>query len=245
VDEARDEQSASAAVDEWRREVGRVFGSESPRSHQALSLKPVVERFQLSRQPLDDLVSGVEMDLHRSRYATFDELADYCRHVASAVGLMCVEVFGCRDHGSRDYAINLGLALQLTNIIRDVRVDLASDRIYLPQEDLDRFGVDEAMLRAGRVTAPVRELLEFECRRARELFAAAAQSLPACDAPRLLAAEIMGGIYFEILQRIERNGYDVFSSVIRVPKPQRAFIALTIWARQQFAALMVRSSARA
>lgn len=185
------------------------------------------------------------MDLHRKRYDTFDELVGYCRRVASAVGLICVEIFGCRDSGSRNYAINLGVALQLTNIIRDVAVDLAQGRVYLPNEDLERFGVTEPALAAGLATGDVRTLLAFECQRARQLFAAAAQALPRSEARRLIAAEIMSGIYFEILQRIERRGYDVFSSVIRVPKPARARIAAITWARYQLSAVGFRRSARA
>ncbi len=245
VDEEEDKAAATEEIAEWRREVDRLFSTATPRTPQGMNLKPAIVRFALSRQPFDDLIDGVEMDLHCSRYQTFDELVTYCRRVASAVGLICVEIFGCRDGGSRDYAMNLGLALQLTNIIRDVGVDQRAGRVYLPQEDLDRFGVDEAMLEAGRVTPGVRDLLAFECARARELFAAAAQALPPAEAGNLIAAEIMGGIYFEILQRIERRGYDVFSSPIRVPKPVRAVIAMTTWARYQLFGLGVRSSARA
>jgi phytoene synthase len=245
VDEADDSESAVRQIAEWRQEVGRLFSGEAPRTAQGINLKPVIAGFALSRQPFDDLVDGVEMDLQYSRYDTFDQLVTYCRRVASAVGLICVEIFGCRDSSARDYAINLGLALQLTNIIRDVAVDLRAGRVYLPKEDLDRFGVNEAMLAGGRVTSNVRALLAFECARARELFASAAHALPAAEAGKLIAAEIMGGIYIEILQRIERRGYDVFSSVIRVPKPMRAMIALTIYARSQLFGLGVRSSARA
>lgn len=245
VDEAPDSASAMRAVSMWREEVARLFSGDVPQTPQGLALKPVIARFELTRQPFEDLVAGVEMDVARSRYETFDELTLYCRRVASAVGLVCVEVFGCRDGRSRDYAINLGLALQLTNIIRDVAVDLANGRIYLPLEDLRRFGVSETMLVAGKVTGRIRSLLEFECGRARALFDAAARALPPAEAPKLIAAEIMGGIYFEILQRIERRGYDVFSSVIRVPKPIRAVIALSLWARSQLSAAGVRHSARA
>jgi 15-cis-phytoene synthase len=245
VDEAADRNAAVQQIAEWRRELDRLFSPEAPRTSQGINLKPAIAHFGLSRQPFEDLIDGVEMDLNRSRYDTFDELVTYCRRVASAVGLICVEIFGCRDSSARNYAINLGLALQLTNIIRDVGVDQRSGRIYLPKADLDRFGVDEAMLEAGRVTSSVRDLLAFECHRARELFATAAHALPAPEAGKLIAAEIMGGIYFEILQRIERRGYDVFSGVIRVPKPVRAMIALTIWARYQLFGLGVRSSARA
>lgn len=245
VDEADDAAIAAAEVLNWRAEVGRVFGPGAPLTPQGLRLKPFVPQFALSRQPFDDLVDGVEMDLHRSRYETFDELVGYCRRVASAVGLICIEIFGCRDSRSRDYAINLGLALQLTNIIRDVGVDFANGRVYLPQEDLARFGVTEDAIRAGQVTEPMRRLLAHECQRARQFFNAAAQAMPPAEARRLVAAEIMGRIYFEILHRIEQRGYDVFTEVIRVPKVIRARIALTTWAMTQLSAIGFRRSARA
>jgi phytoene synthase len=245
VDEAEDRAKAEAEIANWRAEVGRLFGADAPVTPQAERLKPYVALFQLTRQPFDDLVDGVEMDLRRSRYDTFDELVGYCRRVASAVGLICIEIFGCRDSRSRDYAFNLGLALQVTNIIRDVKVDFDHGRVYLPQEDLKRFGVTEAALAAGVVTGPIRQLLAHECQRARQFFAAAAQAMPHADAHKLVAAEIMGGIYFEILQRIERRSYDVFTEVIRVPKIVRARIALTIWARSQLSAIGLRRSARA
>lgn len=245
VDEAPNEAAAALEIPKWRQEVGRLFGHETPLTPQGRQLKPVVARFTLSRQPFEDLVDGVEMDLRHSRYQTFDELAGYCRRVASTVGLICIEIFGCRDSRSRDYAFNLGLALQLTNIIRDVSVDLASGRIYLPQEDLSKFGVTEADLRAGKVTDPIRRLLSYQCQRARRYYIAAAQAMPRAEAHQLIAAEIMGGIYFEILERIERRGFDVLTDVIRVPKAVRARIALAIWARGQLSALGYRLTARA
>jgi len=245
VDEAVDRTTAEAEIAGWRDEVGRLFGPGTPLTPQAQRLKSYVSMFNLTRQPFDDLVDGVEMDLWRSRYDTFDDLIGYCRRVASAVGLICIEIFGCRDSDSQEYAFNLGLALQLTNIIRDVRVDLERDRIYLPKEDLTRFGVTEDALRAGRVTEQVRLLLAHECQRARNFFTAAAQAMPHHEARKLVAAEIMGGIYYEILERIERRGYDVFTEVIRVPKFVRARIALTTWARSQLSAIGLRRSARA
>lgn len=131
VDEAADQHSARVEVAKWRDEVTRLFGGQPPLSPQGANLVPVISAFSLSRRPFDDLVDGVEMDLDRSRYQTFDELAEYCKRVASAVGLICIEIFGCRDAASRDYAVNLGLALQVTNIIRDVAVDLVNGRVYL------------------------------------------------------------------------------------------------------------------
>lgn len=243
VDEAADRRTAEAAVAEWREEVARLFGAEAPRTAQAQRLKPVVAVLRLSRPPFDDLIDGVEMDLWRSRYDTFDDLIGYCRRVASAVGLICIEIFGCRDARSRDYAFNLGLALQLTNIIRDVRVDLERDRLYLPQEDLARFGVTEAALRDGRLTGEIRELLRYQCQRARQFFTAAAQAMPPDQSRKLVAAEIMGGIYYAILERVEQRGYDVFTEVIRVPKWSRARIALSIWARSRLSAIGVMKPA--
>jgi len=245
VDEAPDETTATVEIGKWRAEVVRLFGADAPLTLQGQRLKPVVSAFSLSRTPFYDLVDGVEMDLRHKRYQTFDELSGYCRRVASTVGLICIEIFGARDSRSKDYAFNLGLALQLTNIIRDVAVDLENGRVYLPQEDLVRFGVTEADLRVGKVTVPISHLLAHQCQRARQFYTAAAQAMPHADAHRLVAAEIMGGIYFEILQRIERRGFDVFTEVIRVPKVVRARIAFSIWARGQLAALGYRLFSRA
>ncbi len=245
VDEAPDEVTAAREIGRWREEVARLFGGEAPLTPQGQNLAPVVAAFSLSRPPFDDLVDGVEMDLRHKRYQTFDELAGYCRRVASAVGLMCIEIFGARDSRSRDYAFNLGLALQLTNIIRDVAVDLKNGRVYLPQEDLARFGVSEDDLRAGVVTPAMRNLLAHQCQRARQFYTAAAQAMPHAEAHKLVAAEIMGGIYFEILQRIERRHYDVFTELIRVPKAVRARIAISTWARGQLSALGYRLFSRA
>jgi phytoene synthase len=231
TDDAR--VKAERELDGWREEVRRSFepDGEAPATRQGRALLPLVGAYGLPRQPFEDLIDGVAMDLARDRYENLDELLEYCRRVASAVGLICIEIFGCRDEGAREYAINLGIALQLTNIVRDVGVDLQRGRVYLPQEDLRRFGCDVADLSRGVVTPPVRALLAFEIARAREYFLRAARALPRADARRLVAAEIMGAIYQEILRRIERRGYDVFSQVIRVPRPARALVAATTWAR--------------
>jgi phytoene synthase len=231
VDESESPEAAAREVAAGRCELETLVAGVPPRTWQGRALQPFLREFNLPRAPFDELIDGVAMDLSYARYPTFAALAEYCRRVASAVGLICVEIFGYTDPRARDYAINLGMALQITNIIRDVAADLSRGRVYLPGEDLARFGVADADLRAGRVTPAVRALLEFECRRAREYYQRAAADLPPVDAYSLMAAEIMGAIYFEILQRIERSGYDVFSRRIRVPRPYRAVIALRIWAR--------------
>jgi len=223
----------------WRTELAAVYDGE-PRTSQGLALQPFVAEFRLPRPQFEALIDGVEMDLDRVRYNDFDELTEYCHRVASAVGLVCVEIFGYRDPATREYAVSLGVALQLTNIIRDVSEDLQSGRVYLPQEDLERFQVTEHELQAGRVTPAVAALLRFECDRARAYYAKAAAQLPSADGRSLVAAEIMGAIYYGILLRIERAGYDVFSRRIRVPRPQRAALALRVWLRS----LLRRSPSR-
>jgi phytoene synthase len=242
------QQRAESELASWREELARAFDHsgtrELPQTPQGKALRPLVTEFNLPRVPFEDLIDGVAMDLSKYRYESIEELLEYCRRVASAVGLVCIEIFGCRDARARDYAINLGLALQLTNIVRDVGVDLMRGRVYLPQEDLRRFGCSEDALRAGVVTEPVRALLAFEITRAREYFQRAAVALPRGDARRLVAAEIMGAIYQDILRRVEQRGYDVFSDVIRVPRPARFLIALSTWARTLAGLRLPASTAR-
>jgi phytoene synthase len=213
----------------WRAEVARVFEGEEAATPEGRALQAVVQAFGLSRQPFEDLIDGVAMDAAGCRYRTFDELREYCYRVASTVGLVCIEIFGCRS--ARAYAIDLGIALQLTNILRDVAADLRRGRLYLPLEDLERFGCTEADLRAGRLTEPVVALLRHQAARAREFYARARANRPPHEARRLVAAEIMGAIYRALLDRIERRGYDVFSEVVRIPRPRRAVIAAATWMR--------------
>ena len=219
---------AALQIAGWRSELEAMY-TGTPTLPQSVALQPFVREFGLPRVHFEQLIEGVEMDLACSRYQTFEALTEYCRRVASAVGLVSLEIFGYRDPAAKAYAESLGLALQLTNIIRDVGADLRRGRIYLPIEDLRRFGVDEADLRRGVVTDRVAALMQFECDRARDFYRRAASQLPGADARSLVAAEIMGGIYYAILQRVERAGYDVFSRRIRVPRPHRAVIALRIW----------------
>jgi phytoene synthase len=226
---SRDAQlKAAERLAGWRAELAATYEG-TPLTPQGIGLKPHVREFNLPRARFEELIDGVEMDLHRMHYDTFPELVEYCRRVASAVGLICLEIFGYRNQKAKAYAEHLGLALQLTNIIRDVKADLVRGRIYLPREDLKRFGVTEDDLRRGHVTPQVAELLRFECARAHDYYRRAADQLPPEDARSLVAAEIMGGIYFEILRRIELRGYDVFSTRVRVPRPRRAVIALRLW----------------
>lgn len=173
------------------------------------------------------------MDLSVSRYETFDQLYDYCFLVASTVGLMCRKIFGSRNEATREYAVNLGIALQLTNILRDVKDDAARGRIYLPLEDLRRFGVSEEDILAGRYTPAFVELMRFEVERARVYFRRAQESLSDADKGFFFAARIMWSIYAHLLNRIERSGYNVFARRITIPRFLRLLIALRYWLSHQ------------
>jgi 15-cis-phytoene synthase len=233
VDEAPDggdvAMSPREALCLWRLELARCFGAGEPQTSQGQGLQPFVEALGLPRQAFEDVIDGVAMDLETRRYETFADLFEYCRRVASAVGMICVEIFGCRSPRSREYALNLGVALQLTNILRDVSADLALGRLYLPLEDLRASGCSAEDLAGGVVTEPVRRLMELECRRAHDFYARAEDARPVEDRPRLLAAEIMRAVYFETLTRIEMRGYDVFSAPVRAPRATQALIAVKQW----------------
>lgn len=234
VDEAPEAPGTAAvegrdAVAFWRRELAMCYDGQPPSTTEARALQPFVRAFGLPRRAFDDVIDGVAMDLDTVRYPTFAALTEYCRRVASAVGLICIRIFRCTSPQAEDYAWNLGIALQLTNILRDIPSDLGRGRVYIPEEDLAAFGCTADDLRAGVVTEPVRRLMAFECARAREFYRRAVAARPADDRGRLVAAEIMRAVYFETLRRIERCGYDVFTTRTRVPRPQQAMIAIREW----------------
>jgi len=233
VDESRGSDSARAALHSWRTELARCYDGVMPETPQGRRLQPFIVRFDLPRRAFEDVIDGVAMDIDKTRYNTFMELFEYCRRVASAVGMICIRIFGCRSERAKDYALNLGVALQLTNILRDVKSDHEQGRVYLPLEDLAAAGCTLEDLAAGRMSDPVRHLIKFECNRARDFYRRAIEARPAEDRKRLVAAEIMRGVYFETLRRIERNAYDVFSARIRVPRPRQAAIALREWMWQR------------
>ena len=243
VDNAPDEAAARRGVGVWRGEVARVFEGRAPETPEGRALQPFVVPCHLPRAEFDALVDGVEMDAAPRRYATFEDLEPYCHRVASAVGLICAEIFEYREPGVRNYARDLGVALQLTNILRDVAVDYRRGRLYLPEDDLARFGCTEADVRAevsrggpGVQSEKVRAVLEHHAARARVFFSRAVRELPSADARRFLPAEIMREIYWALLLKIEAAEFDVFSSVIRVPRPAQARLALRTWWRLSRAA---------
>lgn len=236
VDLETEPSRAAAALDLWRAEIARVFDGGVPQTPQGLALQPFVKPFHLPREQFEALIDGVAMDAAPMRFQTFEELEPYCHRVASSVGLMCAEIFQYKDPAVLTYARELGVALQLTNILRDVAVDYRRDRLYLPLADLAACGCTEDDIRReveragkGAPSPNVRAALAQQAGRAREYFDRAVAVLPRGDASRFVAAEIMHGIYFELLKRIEAADFDVFSQLVRVPRPAQARLALRTW----------------
>jgi phytoene synthase len=218
-------------VARWREELHAAYAGH-PRHPIAVALADTVGRFAIPQTHFDAVVDGVEMDLRRTRYARWEgDLAEYCYRVASAVGLIAIEIFGYTNPSARDYAVNLGLAFQLTNILRDVAEDAARGRIYLPGEDLARFECREADLLEGRCSEEFRRLMAFECARAGEYYGRARFSLAEEDRPTLAAAEAMRLIYEQLLRRVMFRRYDVFGPKVRLTSAEKAALAIAAWAR--------------
>jgi phytoene synthase len=188
----------------------------------AQDVRLLIEKYSLPVGMFEEIIAGVEMDLSIRRYATFEELRVYCYRVASAVGLVSIEIFGYRNAGCKQYAIELGLALQMTNIIRDVGKDLQDGRIYLPQEDLARFSYSEADLQDRQYNERFLHVMEFQAARAREFFSHAAAGLPAEDRRAMAPAEIMASIYRGLLRQMELDKFRVFEKEYRLSKLEKA-----------------------
>jgi phytoene synthase len=232
VDDCVDEEGGGGetGLARWREEMHRAYAGQAE-TGLGRELAEALARFPIPRACFEDILEGCRMDLTIRRYATFADLRRYAERVASAVGLASIEIFGYRDPRTRDYARDLGLALQLTNILRDVGTDAARDRIYLPLEDLERFAVpQDEILAAARGprprTAAAQALLAFQADRARAFYESAARSLPAGDRSSMLAAEIMGAIYRAILERIVRLGYPLGGPRVAISRARKAAIAL-------------------
>lgn len=187
----------------------------------ARDLRGLFAKYSITPPMLEEIIDGVEMDLENVRYETFEELRRYCYRVASAVGLVSIEIFGYRNPACRDYAIQLGYALQMTNIIRDVGKDLSNGRIYLPQEDLVRFGYPELDLRQRKQNDAFVRLMEFEASRAEEFFSRAAALLPREDRRSMIAAEIMASVYGALLKRMKSDRFRVFEKEYRLSKIEK------------------------
>jgi phytoene synthase len=220
VDSDAPVESKEAALAAWEKELLTAFSNDRPRHPIAQALQDAHRRFGIRYEHALLVLKGCQMDLHKRRYATWAELSDYCFHVASAVGLLCIALFGCRHPEASTYAVHLGQALQLTNILRDVAEDAARDRIYVPKEALAEFGVSEQDVLEGKRGPHMLWLLRHLAGRARQEYALARTSLPPGDRRVLLPAEIMGSIYFAVLQEAERQGDAVLLSEVSCKLPK-------------------------
>ena len=218
----------------WREELDRCYAAQ-PHHPISQALADTVRRFPIRQEELSGIIDGVEMDLSRTRYQTFSELYEYCYQVASLVGLVCIEIFGYQALQTREYAINLGVAFQLTNILRDVGEDAQRARIYLPLEDLARFGYSEQELLDGVYNEPFLRLMTFEAERAQDYYRRAVSLLAPQDRRSLVAAEAMRLIYRRLLKKIEMQKFNVFQQRVTLTTPCKLGLALTAWGRGQLA----------
>jgi phytoene synthase len=203
----------------WRQMLHAAVQDEPPLAH---DVRHLIAKYSLPTDMLEEIIAGVEMDLSTLRYPTFKELRIYCYRVASAVGLVSIEIFRYRNQRCKQYAIELGLALQMTNIIRDVGKDMQNGRIYLPQEDLARFHYSETELVQRHYNERFVQLMEFQARRAHQFFANAAAALPTEDRRAMTPAEIMGSVYRGLLRRIELDKFRVFEKDYQLSKMEKA-----------------------
>jgi len=228
VDETADAQLAATKLAWWRQEVALLFDGK-PQHPVSRALLPALEPFGITAARLNEIIDGMQMDLTQTRYLDFVALERYCYHVAGVVGMLAAGIFGYRDARTLEYAKNLGTAFQLTNIIRDVGEDARKNRIYLPIEDLQRFGVGAADILQARSSDAFVALMRFQAERARAFYARAMAALPAGDRRAQRPGLIMAAIYATLLDEIERDGFRVLSGRTSLTPPRKLWIAWKPW----------------
>ena len=239
VDSAVDEPPAGSNPKEelrrWRAELELVYCGQ-PSWPLMISLAHHVKELSIPKAYFDELIKGVEMDLSTTRYRTFEDLSLYCYRVASIVGLICLHIFGPTSAHAQDYAVDLGMAFQLTNILRDLGADAEQGRIYLPKEDLEKFGYNETDLLERKESPALHNLIRFEAKRARDYYCkarAALSCLPKKDRRALTVAEIMRAVYSRLLDRIEQSDHRAFGPRVRLSTSHRLALASGVWLRSK------------
>ncbi|MEE9199701.1 MAG: phytoene/squalene synthase family protein [Dehalococcoidia bacterium] len=227
-DEGRPLEERARLLREYRVQLAQAY-DEAPEGPVFTALMDTAQRFTIPQEYFDEVISGVEMDLKVNSYQTFEELYQYCYRVASVVGLISIEIFGYRDPRARQYAIDLGIAMQLTNILRDLKEDSHRDRIYLPLDELARFDYPEESLRRGVLNEPFTELMRFQVARARRYFVMGRRLLPLLPLRSRFCPAVLQGLYLELLRRIEARGYDVFNGRIMLTTPEKVRLTGKIW----------------
>ena len=231
VDEGNEtEEIKYEKLRKWRIELEKAVAGHS--DYILLNkLGKTISQFNIPLEHFFELLKGMEMDLQYKRYLSFDDLITYCYRVASTVGLMCIEIFGYKHKSAKDFAVNLGIALQLTNILRDIKKDSIKGRIYLPQEDLKTFGYAESDLLSHIYNANFVDLMVYETNRAQKYFDKATMNLDLDDKASMFAARAMQHIYHKLLEKIINADYNVFQKNIKVNKIEKAGIAIGVWAK--------------
>ena len=214
----------------WRIELERAFSGQSDYSL-LNKLGKTIHNFNIPYEPFFELLKGMEMDLQNQRYLTFDDLRLYCYRVASTVGLMCIEIFGYKHKSAKEFAVNLGIALQLTNILRDIKKDSLKGRIYLPQEDLKRFSYSEDDIFKQKYDQRFINLMKYEVERAEKFFEVATVNLDLDDKKAMFAARAMQHIYKRLLEKIIDAEYNIYQKNIRVSSFEKVGISLGVWAK--------------
>lgn len=212
-------------LEKWNNELKKSFDSDTE-FRLLKDLKNVKEKYNIPESPFFDLIKGMQLDLEQNRYKSFEELYQYCYYVASTVGLMTINLFGYTNKNTIDFAVNLGIALQLTNILRDIRKDCEAGRIYLPQEDLLKFGYGEDDLIANVYNDNFKSLMKSEVERTKNYYASAMKHLHHEDIKNMLPALIMRKTYYKILKKIESKNYNIFENKISISKFNKAFTAI-------------------
>jgi phytoene synthase len=230
VDECADPVDAASRLSEWRGEIERLYAG-TPEHPVARALLPFLSEFNLPKPRFLEIIDGMAMDLEQTRFANFDALLLYCGRVAGAVGLLAVRIFGAADDSTRDYAIALGTALQLTNIFRDVAEDAARGRIYFPLDELDRFGVSEGDILASRDSEAFRRLMAFQIERAKRFYAQAMCALSKTGRKEQRPGLIMAAIYRALLDEIKRDPGEVLKRRVSIPSWKKFGIAVLTWLR--------------
>ena len=230
VDDCTDMQVAQTTLNWWRADLAKVFDGGAPEHPVCRALQGVVAEFALPHDELAEIIEGMQMDLTQARYANFAELQLYCHRVAGVVGRLITRILGFSRPETLNYADKMGLALQLTNIIRDVGEDARNGRIYLPMEDLQRFDVPAQTIMQAAPTPQFAELMAFQIARARAIYREALALLPAADKKAQKMGLILAAIYYALLNEIERDGaQNVLKYKIAIPGPRKKRIALKIW----------------
>jgi len=237
VDDVADEETVPLEMRrerlaEWRRDVLRACEGGTPQFAINAELQPVIERYHLAFEHFDELIKGVEMDLDINRYTDYEQLELYCFRVASVVGLLSIEIFGYTDAACRQYAVYLGKALQLTNILRDVRSDAERGRIYLPLAELARFRIKPEEILRLEYSERFLGLAQNMAEKARHFYQQARQALPEADRRSMVAAELMGSVYWRLLRKLEGQKFNVFGPTpTRLNKGQKLFLIFKAWYR--------------